>query len=172
MEDRRDQGDKPNQQQDSWNQQQQQGGDRQQQQGGQRQQEQSDDRSGQQGDMGQSGTGQPGQQDSWKQQQQFDQQGSGQHGGSTGMDTRFRDQIREHMEVIDADGQHVGTVDALENDRIKLTKSDSGAGGSSDMGGSAGHRYIQLDQVQGIEGGRIRLSQRGGAGGYGTEADR
>ena len=33
--------------------------------------------------------------------------------------------IREHMEVLGADGQHVGTVDHLDGDRIKLTKADS-----------------------------------------------
>lgn len=38
-------------------------------------------------------------------------------------------QIAEHMEVIAADGIHVGTVDHMEGDsRIKLTKSDSGDG--------------------------------------------
>lgn len=36
--------------------------------------------------------------------------------------------IREHMEVIGADGAHVGTVDRVENNRIKLTKDDSGEG--------------------------------------------
>jgi hypothetical protein len=29
--------------------------------------------------------------------------------------------IKEHMEVIGADGVHVGTVDKIEGDRIKLT---------------------------------------------------
>jgi hypothetical protein len=38
--------------------------------------------------------------------------------------------IKEHMEVIGSDGQHVGTVDHLEGaDKIKLTKSDPKAGG-------------------------------------------
>ncbi|HEX3859098.1 MAG TPA: DUF2171 domain-containing protein [Pseudolabrys sp.] len=38
--------------------------------------------------------------------------------------------IKEHMEVIGSDGQHVGTVDHLEgSDKIKLTKSDPKAGG-------------------------------------------
>ncbi len=32
--------------------------------------------------------------------------------------------IKEHMEVIGADGVHVGTVDHVEGDRIKLTKAD------------------------------------------------
>ena len=32
--------------------------------------------------------------------------------------------IKEHMEVIGADGVHVGTVDKVEGGRIKLTKKD------------------------------------------------
>ena len=36
--------------------------------------------------------------------------------------------IKEHMEVIGADGVHVGTVDRIEENRIKLTKADSGEG--------------------------------------------
>jgi hypothetical protein len=36
--------------------------------------------------------------------------------------------IKEHMEVIGADGVHVGTVDRMEGKRIKLTKKDSGEG--------------------------------------------
>ena len=34
--------------------------------------------------------------------------------------------IKEHMEVIGADGVHVGAVDKVEGGRIKLTKKDSG----------------------------------------------
>ena len=37
--------------------------------------------------------------------------------------------IREHMEIIGADGGHVGTVDKVEGESIKLTKNDPGAGG-------------------------------------------
>ena len=37
-------------------------------------------------------------------------------------------QIKEHAEIISADGLHVGTVDRVEGSRIKLTKKDSGAG--------------------------------------------
>ncbi|MBN9921166.1 DUF2171 domain-containing protein, partial [Listeria monocytogenes] len=36
-------------------------------------------------------------------------------------------QIKEHAEVIGADGVHVGTVDHVQGGRIKLTKKDSGA---------------------------------------------
>jgi hypothetical protein len=36
------------------------------------------------------------------------------------------EEIKEHMEVVGSDGQHVGTVDYLEgSDSIKLTKSDA-----------------------------------------------
>jgi hypothetical protein len=37
-------------------------------------------------------------------------------------------EIKERMEVIGADGVHVGTVDKIEGNRIKLTKKDSGEG--------------------------------------------
>ena len=38
--------------------------------------------------------------------------------------------IKEHMEVIGADGKHVGTVDHVEGaDKIKLTKGDPQSGG-------------------------------------------
>ena len=37
--------------------------------------------------------------------------------------------IKEHMEVVGADGRHVGTVDHLEgDDQIKLTRMDSADG--------------------------------------------
>ncbi|MGI4794734.1 MAG: DUF2171 domain-containing protein, partial [Janthinobacterium lividum] len=36
--------------------------------------------------------------------------------------------IKEHMAIIGADGVHVGTVDRVESNRIKLTKADSGEG--------------------------------------------
>jgi hypothetical protein len=34
--------------------------------------------------------------------------------------------IKQHMEVIGADGVHIGTVDRVEGGRIKLTKKDGG----------------------------------------------
>jgi hypothetical protein len=33
--------------------------------------------------------------------------------------------ICEHMEVVDADGQHAGIVEKIEGDRIRLTKKDA-----------------------------------------------
>ena len=61
--------------------------------------------------------------------------------------------IREHMEVIGADGVRVGTVDHVEGDRIKLTRADSG------MGGHKGHHhYISTGLVAEVEGDTVRLS--------------
>lgn len=39
--------------------------------------------------------------------------------------------IREHMEVIGADGVHVGIVDRVEGGRIKLTKAEAPGGSHS-----------------------------------------
>lgn len=61
--------------------------------------------------------------------------------------------IREHMEVIGADGVHLGTVDKIEDDRIKLTKSDSGAGGHQGH-----HHFIGRGLVAEVEGDQVRLS--------------
>lgn len=59
-------------------------------------------------------------------------------------------QITEHMEVVGSDGQHVGTVDRIEGDRIKLTKSDPQAQGQ--------HHYIPLDSVASVEQNAVRLN--------------
>ncbi len=64
-----------------------------------------------------------------------------------------RDDIREHMEVIGADGVHVGTVDKVDGDRIKLTKADSGQGSHEGH-----HHYIPIGLVAGVEGDQVRLS--------------
>ena len=70
--------------------------------------------------------------------------------------------IREHMEVIGADGAHVGTVDKIDGDRIKLTKADSGAQLEQGEGSHAGHHhYVSLGLVAGVEGNQVRLSATG-----------
>jgi len=67
--------------------------------------------------------------------------------------------IREHMEVIGADGVHVGTVDHVDGGRIKLTKKDSGADIEGGEGSHAGHHhYISLGLVADVEGDKVRLS--------------
>jgi hypothetical protein len=75
--------------------------------------------------------------------------------------------IREHMEVIGADGVQVGTVDRLEGDRIKLAKKDSG------QGSHEGHNhYVSMALIADIEGDRIRLSANANvAVGFEEEAD-
>ncbi|WP_374943190.1 DUF2171 domain-containing protein [Sphingomonas sp.] len=68
-------------------------------------------------------------------------------------------QIQEHAEVIGADGVHVGTVDGVEGDRIKLTKKDSGAQVQGAEGGHEGHHhFISLGLVADVENGVVRLS--------------
>jgi hypothetical protein len=68
-------------------------------------------------------------------------------------------QIKEHMEVIGADGVHVGTVDHVEGDRIKLTKKDSAADVAEGQGAHAGHHhYISKGLIADIEGDKVRLS--------------
>jgi hypothetical protein len=66
------------------------------------------------------------------------------------------DQIKEHAEVIGADGVHVGTVDHVEGDRIKLTRKDSGEGSHEGH-----HHYISLGLVADVEGNQVRLSANG-----------
>ena len=70
--------------------------------------------------------------------------------------------IREHMEVIGADGVHLGTVDMVDGERIKLTKADSGAQLEQAEGAHAGHHhYVSLGLVAGVEGNQVRLSATG-----------
>ena len=65
------------------------------------------------------------------------------------------EKIREHMEVIGADGVHLGTVDRVEGDRIKLIRADSG------IGHEEHHHFIPRGLVADVEGDRVRLSANG-----------
>lgn len=67
-------------------------------------------------------------------------------------------QIQEHAEVIGADGVHVGTVDKVDGDRIKLTKDDSP---QTEDGQGAKHHYVSLGLVAEVEDGTVRLSATG-----------
>jgi hypothetical protein len=70
--------------------------------------------------------------------------------------------IREHMEVIGADGARVGTVDKVDGDRIKLTKVEGFGQMEAAEGSHAGHHhYISLGLVAGVEGNQVRLSASG-----------
>lgn len=50
-----------------------------------------------------------------------------------GMGMSLMSRIREHMEVVGSDGQHVGTVDHVLGDSIKLTRQDPSAQGHHHM---------------------------------------
>ena len=70
-----------------------------------------------------------------------------------------RNDIREHMEVIGADGVHVGTVDRVDGDLIKLTKADSAVEIDGAEGAHQGHHHtIPLGLVAEVEGDKVRLS--------------
>ena len=64
-----------------------------------------------------------------------------------------RSKIKEHAEVIGADGVRIGTVDRVEGDRIKLTKKDSGEGSHHGH-----HHFIPLALVADVDEGVVRLS--------------
>jgi hypothetical protein len=72
--------------------------------------------------------------------------------GAEPLETSMQD-IKEHMEVIGADGVHVGTVDKVEGTRIKLTKQDSGEGSHKGH-----HHFIARGLVADVEGNKVRLS--------------
>ena len=58
-------------------------------------------------------------------------------------------QVREHMEVVGSDGEHVGQVDRVAGDRIILTKSDPESGGA--------HHSLSCSHVERIEENRVIL---------------
>jgi hypothetical protein len=62
--------------------------------------------------------------------------------------------ICEHMEVVDADGQHVGIVAEVEGGRIKLTRKDAL---------DPQHLFLDISQVAGVEGNKVKLLQKGSA---------
>jgi hypothetical protein len=58
--------------------------------------------------------------------------------------------IKEHMEVANFEGLHVGTVDEVKDDAIKLTKSDSA---------DSIHHFLSLEDVEKIDDNRIYLKR-------------
>ena len=67
------------------------------------------------------------------------------------MTARIRERITEHLQVMDEEGAHVGTVDRLDGDRIKLTRNDT-----TNTDGQ--HHYIRLDQVASVDDVTVHLS--------------
>ena len=60
-------------------------------------------------------------------------------------------QIREHMEVLGSDGEHVGTVDRTAGDRLILTKSDPESGSA--------HHSLMCTMVDRVEGNQVFLDK-------------
>ena len=60
-------------------------------------------------------------------------------------------EISEHMEVVDANDQHVGIVEKVEGDRITLIKKDAI---------DPRHSFVDKSQVAGVDGNKVRLSQK------------
>jgi hypothetical protein len=58
-------------------------------------------------------------------------------------------QIREHMEVVGNDDEHVGSIDCTKGDRLILTKSDPESGGV--------HHSLSCSDIDRIEGNRVIL---------------
>lgn len=52
--------------------------------------------------------------------------------------------IQEHMQVRDNEGAHVGTVDKLEGDRIKLTRNDL-------TNPDDEHHYIPVSMIRSVD---------------------
>jgi hypothetical protein len=75
----------------------------------------------------------------------------------TKSDARRRDmaksRVKRNMEVIGADGVHIGTVDRTIAGRIRLNKNDSGEGRHKGH-----HHYVDLGLVADVEGQTVRLS--------------
>jgi hypothetical protein len=63
------------------------------------------------------------------------------------------DDVREHMQIIDAEGVPLGKVDKVEGDKIKLTRDSSGAGSHEGH-----HHFIPSGLVADVEGDVVRLS--------------
>lgn len=60
----------------------------------------------------------------------------------------------EHMQVMDVNGEHVGTVDHVEGDQLKLTRKDSPDGQ---------HHYVPLSQVESMDEVAVYLNVERGA---------
>jgi hypothetical protein len=60
-------------------------------------------------------------------------------------------EIRENMEVVDANNQHVDIVEKVEGDRIKLIKKDAL---------DPQNPFLDKSQVAGIEDNKVKLSQK------------
>ena len=62
----------------------------------------------------------------------------------------YASKIAEHMKVLGSDGDEVGTVDSVDGENLKLTKSDEQAGGE--------HHFLPIDMVESVNGRTVTLN--------------
>lgn len=62
-------------------------------------------------------------------------------------------EIKDHMEVVGADGVHVGIVDHIDGDRVKLAKHDEKHGVVMSH-----HHYVPIADVGSVDNGKVWLS--------------
>ena len=58
--------------------------------------------------------------------------------------------IRPGMDVVGSDGEHVGTVDHVDHNRIKLRRNDPASGGQ--------HHWLAQDMLASVDGNAVRLA--------------
>ncbi len=58
--------------------------------------------------------------------------------------------IRPGMDVVGSDGGHVGTVDHVDHNRIKLRCNDTASGGQ--------HHWLAQDMIASVDGNAVRLA--------------
>ena len=61
--------------------------------------------------------------------------------------------ISKHMEIVGADGVHLGKVDHIDGERIKMTRKDHEHGQDSSH-----HHYVRLAAIASLDGGKVWLS--------------
>ena len=61
--------------------------------------------------------------------------------GAEATGVQWRTKIRDHQEVLGSDGEHVGTVDHVQGDRIKLSKRD----------GDGEHHFLPLTAIVSVD---------------------
>ena len=62
--------------------------------------------------------------------------------------------IRPQMEVVGSDGEHLGTVDHLDHNRIKLRRNDPASGGQ--------HHWLAQEAIAEVDGNTVRLAMPAG----------
>ncbi len=62
--------------------------------------------------------------------------------------------IRPGMDVVGSDNEHLGTVDHVDHNRIKLRRNDPASGGQ--------HHWLAQDMIASVDGNTVRLAMPAG----------